>query len=172
MSIIRPWLCLVIGLGLSVQSGAETLSSDSINGYWVMPDGSALLEIYPDDDGYAARIVALRDEHFTVVDGGDSRATVGELRRDIHNPTAELRQRPLVGLMLASKLKFNKGRWEGGRIYDPASGRSYRCEIELLPDGYLRLRGYLGISLFGRTMYWQRAKDFKRQVFAMLAGVP
>ena len=41
MSTLPPWLCLVIGLGLSVQSGAETLSGDSINGYWVMPDGSA-----------------------------------------------------------------------------------------------------------------------------------
>ena len=172
MSRVSPWLAIIIGLSLSVRVGAATSSGDSIIGYWVMPDGSALLEIYSAEDGYAARIAALRDEHFSVIDGGDKGAQVGELRRDIHNPSAELRQRPLVDLVLASRLKFDDGRWRGGRIYDPASGNSYRCEIEMLAGGYLRLRAYLGISLFGRTVYLQRAEDFKHRVFAMLEDIP
>lgn len=83
-------------------------------------------------------------------------------------PDERLRQRPLLGLTIASGLHYHKGRWQGATIYDPGSGNRYRCQLELAADGFLRVRGYLGISLLGRTQYWQRAHNFKRQVTRML----
>lgn len=167
-----PLLGLLLALSINLSSWAQTVSPDSINGYWVMPDGSALLEIYRADDGYAVRITALREQHFTVADGSSKRLIPGEIRRDIHNPKAALRQRSLLGLNIASGLKFDNERWSGGSIYDPGSGRSYRCHLQLAQGGFLQVRGYLGISLLGRTMYWQRAEDFKSRVTNMLQAVP
>ena len=49
------------------------------------------------------------------------------------------------------------GEYEGGTILDPDEGRSYRCSVRLLEDGRkLEVRGYVGISFFGRTQTWMR----------------
>jgi len=46
--------------------------------------------------------------------------------------------------------------WEG-RIFDPVSGRDYKCKLELAKDGnILKVRGYIGIAIFGRTQVWRR----------------
>ena len=46
--------------------------------------------------------------------------------------------------------------WSGGSLYDPESGNTYGGRITLNPDGTLSLRGYIGISLFGRSETWTR----------------
>lgn len=159
---------LVLSLWIVLSAGTYASSADAILGYWVMQDGSALIEVYAQADGYAVRITALKEERFTVA---DVNGKVGEPRRDIHNPDPGLRQRPLVGLIIASGLNYREGRWQGGRIYDPGTGNSYRCQLELSQGGFLRVRGYVGIALLGRTLYWQRADDFQRKVGAMLSAL-
>jgi len=173
--ITRAVIALVLSVSLSLSAYAKSNRMDAIKGYWVMPDGSALIEITKapglsaKDDVFVARIVALREKHFTALDEG---APIGEARRDIHNPDEALRQRPLEGLTIAKGLKYDRGSWSGGRIYDPASGNTYRCSLDLAKEGFLRVRGYLGISLLGRTMYWQKADNFKRRVSQMLEAIP
>ena len=69
----------------------------------------------------------------------------------------ELAEHPMVGLPVFTDLRFDDGRWQGGRILDPESGRFYRCEARLEKNGeVLRLRGYLGLPAFGRTLHWYR----------------
>ena len=46
--------------------------------------------------------------------------------------------------------------WDNGRIYDPKSGNTYRGTITMTSKNRLDLRGYVGISWFGRTSYWTR----------------
>ena len=46
--------------------------------------------------------------------------------------------------------------WSGGTIYDPNSGKTYKCKLSLNDDGTLKVRGYVGVSLFGRTEVWKR----------------
>ena len=48
------------------------------------------------------------------------------------------------------------GTWVNGRIYDPASGSTYTCQLALDGDDRARLRGYVGIPLLGRTTTWTR----------------
>ena len=48
------------------------------------------------------------------------------------------------------------GRWVDGRIYDPNSGNTYKGTIQQVDANTLKLRGYIGISLFGRTEKWTR----------------
>ena len=159
---------LVVTLLISCSMAAWSSSPDSILGHWVMPDGSALIEVYKVDASYSVRIIALREQHFTVVDAG---APLGEERLDIHNPDKQKRERSLLGLNIAWGLTHEDGGWEGGDIYDPGSGTTYSCELQLMEGGFLKVRGYLGFSLLGRSMYWQRAGDFKTRVEAMLAGL-
>jgi uncharacterized protein (DUF2147 family) len=55
-------------------------------------------------------------------------------------------------------LKRSGSEWSGGRIIDPVTGNEYDCSVALLDGGKrLKVRGYLGISLIGRTQYWYRA---------------
>ena len=46
--------------------------------------------------------------------------------------------------------------WEGGSILDPASGKEYKCKIELTDENTLNVRGFIGFSLLGRTQTWYR----------------
>ncbi len=77
-------------------------------------------------------------------------------RLDDKNPDASLRSRPLCGLVIGTRFQANgSSRASGGFLYDPKSGNKYRGGIVLDGD-VLRLRGYIGLSLFGRTEVWNR----------------
>jgi uncharacterized protein (DUF2147 family) len=50
-----------------------------------------------------------------------------------------------------------KSTWENGTIYDPKNGKTYSCYLILQPDKTLKVRGYVGVSMLGRTTIWTRA---------------
>ena len=72
---------------------------------------------------------------------------------DLHNPNPSLRGRPLCGLNIGTGFT----RSAPGKLYDPTSGKTYKGSMTL--DGArLKLRGYVGISLFGRSETWTRVE--------------
>lgn len=78
-------------------------------------------------------------------------------RLDDHNPNPAARTQVLRGQLILKDMGFEgKGRWSGGTIYDPDSGKTYKCNLELLADGTLKVRGYIGFSLLGRSQLWTR----------------
>jgi uncharacterized protein (DUF2147 family) len=87
-------------------------------------------------------------------------STGGQAKRDRHNPDAALRDRPLCGLSILTGFRqVEEGTWSAGRIYNPNDGRTFSSTMHLEPDGSLRIRGYVGISLFGRTVVWVRPQE-------------
>lgn len=46
--------------------------------------------------------------------------------------------------------------WKDGDIYDPESGKTYSCYLSLKDNNTLKVRGYIGVSLFGRSETWTR----------------
>lgn len=65
----------------------------------------------------------------------------------------------LQGVVIMRDMEPNgDGAWDGGTIKDPQSGRTYRCKMELDGPNRLRVRGFLGISLLGRTQVWERVQ--------------
>lgn len=68
------------------------------------------------------------------------------------------KNKPVKGLRFMWGLKPDgERRWAGGKILDPKKGKIYKCKIELSQDGKrLNVRGYVGVSLFGRTQTWRR----------------
>lgn len=64
----------------------------------------------------------------------------------------------MQGVTIMWDMEQDGDEWSGGNIKDPANGRTYRCKMELDGPNRLRVRGYLGISLLGRTQVWERVQ--------------
>jgi uncharacterized protein (DUF2147 family) len=76
---------------------------------------------------------------------------------DLKNPDPARRGRSLCGLIFMHGFRpSGPDEWEDGAIYDPDSGNTYHATMRLQADGSLRLRGYIGISLLGRSEVWTR----------------
>lgn len=80
---------------------------------------------------------------------------VASPRKDTKNPNFKLQKREILGIELLANFSYNSGEYSGGTIYDPESGKSYNCKMSL-NDNILKVRGYIGISLFGRTETFTR----------------
>ena len=71
--------------------------------------------------------------------------------------SGELKDKPVIGMQILSGLRWDGEQYSGGEILDPNNGRSYRCLMRLVDGGRkLEVRGYIGISLLGRTQVWLR----------------
>ncbi|MEO8166161.1 MAG: DUF2147 domain-containing protein [Betaproteobacteria bacterium] len=67
------------------------------------------------------------------------------------------KDKPILGMTILWGLKKDGNAWTGGEILDPHNGKIYRCKMKLSDDGKtLDVRGYIGISLIGRTQTWLR----------------
>lgn len=118
-------------------------------GLWWAEGGFAQVEIVPCGEALCGRVVWLRHPF------GEE----GCALRDENNPEPDLRTRPVAGLTILRALRpapDASGRWRGGEIYDPSSGRTYDAELQMDGADRLLLRGYLGVRLLGRTTTWVR----------------
>lgn len=68
------------------------------------------------------------------------------------------KNKPILGMDILTGLSKDGNEWSGGEILDPKKGTIYKCFIELKGKDKLKLRGYVGVALFGRTVYWYRKK--------------
>lgn len=69
----------------------------------------------------------------------------------------ELKDKPVIGMTIVWGLKDKGDVWKGGKILDPDNGKTYSCKMELAENGKeLNVRGFIGISLIGRTQTWYR----------------
>ncbi len=66
------------------------------------------------------------------------------------------KDQPVKGMIIINALSEDGDTWEDGTILDPESGKVYKCYITLVNPNQLKVRGYIGFSLFGRTQYWKR----------------
>lgn len=64
----------------------------------------------------------------------------------------------VVGMEILTDLEKDGDAWEDGEILDPNNGSVYSCYIEMENTDKLKVRGYIGFSLLGRTQYWYRVK--------------
>ncbi|HUN52804.1 MAG TPA: DUF2147 domain-containing protein [Candidatus Sulfotelmatobacter sp.] len=85
----------------------------------------------------------------------------GREKTDQHNSDEALRARKIVGLAILSGFvpeKDEPGVWEDGKIYNPEDGKTYSCTLTVKDASTLRVRGYVGIALLGKTQIWKRVE--------------
>ena len=78
----------------------------------------------------------------------------GKPLMDKNNPDQAKQGQPVLGLEILNGFEFDKDEWNDGHIYDPESGKTYSCTLSLKDPHTLKVRGYIGISLLGRTEIW------------------
>jgi uncharacterized protein (DUF2147 family) len=111
-----------------------------------------------DDSGRETGRVEITDQHGTlsgrivgIIDAAKARGTCFKCSDD-------RKDQPAMGLQIIRGMHADGDRWDGGTVLDPENGRAYDATMRLADGGgRLVLRGYIGISLFGRTQTWERA---------------
>jgi uncharacterized protein (DUF2147 family) len=150
---MRVLRCLPILLCL-MSGTAWADDGDAVVGQWLTAEGKARVEIVKHDGIYDGRIVWLKEPVYPADDKG---GMAGKPKVDRENPDKALQDQPILGLPLIQDFKYaGDNAWDDGHIYDPESGKLYSCKMTLMMDGSLKVRGYWGISLFGRTQIWTR----------------
>lgn len=120
----------------------------NIVGIWESDKKDVRMEFFKDGDHYSAKL--LWGNLVVEKDGVTS-------KKDTKNPDKQLRNRDIIGIVSLTGLKWNGKEYTDGKIYDPPSGDTYTCKA-WIEDGKLSLRGYLGISLLGKTVTWHKYK--------------
>ncbi len=77
-------------------------------------------------------------------------------KKDFNNPDKELQSRSREGIVNITNLKYENGEYTGGKLYNPSDGSTYSLKATLKSADELHFRGYVGISLLGKTMKFKR----------------
>lgn len=147
-------LCFLLLVGLLAKSQApEPADAEKILGVWESGSGKARVKIDRVGEIFTGRIVWLREPL----------NEEGKPKVDKNNPDEKLRALPLLGYRLLKDFKYAGDlTWEEGTIYDPENGSTYSCTIKMTDLNTLDVRGFIGVSLFGRTDVWKRVQVKKK----------
>jgi len=143
------WALLLAGALAGCERAGAAHPGGDPTGIWWADRGAARVEIREEQGELRGRIVWL---HRPFGDDGCPLA-------DRENPDTDLRSREILGLELLRGLRraeVDSDTWTGGELYDPNSGRTYRCSLTVKGPDEIELRGYLGIELLGRSVRWFR----------------
>lgn len=124
-------------------------NKDAIIGKWINATGEAHVDITKRGQKYFGKVVWLKDP----------KDEKGNIKTDLKNREVSLRSKPIMGLEILRDFIFEDGKWTNGKIYDPKSGKTYKCNMTMKGRDVLNMRGYVGISLIGRSETWKRVKQ-------------
>ena len=140
MRIALTSLLLLIHLLIASQNKAN-----DILGYYMSPSGKSILKIYENNGKYYGKPVWMKEPEML----------------DSKNPDVSKRNQKVFRSNAIRDFVFDgKNTWAKGYIYDPNNGKTFDCKITRDEKGNLNVRGYIGISLIGRTEYFVKV-DFK-----------
>lgn len=144
-TLIRRALPVLLLTGTAFNAQAQ---KDKIEGLWYNAEKTAKINIFKaKDDKFYGNIVWLKEPN-----------EAGHPKTDKKNPKESLRTQPMMNLQILRHFKKDgdKG-YNDGEIYDPKTGKTYSSKITYNGNS-LDVRGFVGISLIGRTTTWERAQ--------------
>jgi len=142
----------LVGLALVLLASTAYASEGGVTGRWTTID---------DETGKPKSVIVIEEKD------GKLFGTIERLFRgpdEEQDPACtecegELKGKKIIGMTILRGLEKDGDEWTGGTILDPKNGKTYRCKVALEDGGKkLKVRGFIGISLLGRTQYWKRAE--------------
>lgn len=135
--------------------------ADKIVGYYLTFDDEtnqekSQVQIFKSTNGmYYGKIVWLKEPFKN-----------GKPKVDDKNPEVKLQNRPIMNLEILKGFKYDKANdeWNGGTIYNPASGKTYDCYINFESANKIKIRGFIGASWMGlgKTAYWNKESTLRK----------
>lgn len=145
---MRTILSVVLIFTCSLVFAQDKIAADDILGIWLTGSKNGRVEIYKNGSNYQGRIVWLSEPN-------DPKT--GKPKTDLNHPDEKLHSRPILGLINTWGFTFEgAGSWEHGHVYDPKNGKEYKCVMTMKDKNTLNVRGYMGVTLLGRTDVWTR----------------
>jgi uncharacterized protein (DUF2147 family) len=118
-------------------------NADDLLGKFMTSKNDAIIEIYKEGNVYNGKIIWNKTEGL----------------KDTKNPDLARRNDPIKGLVILKNFRYLDGQWKTGTIYDPKNGKTYDCKISIDERKNLNVRGFIGVSLLGRTEYFVRVNN-------------
>lgn len=144
---VCTFVFLTFFMGIRVQQViAQKINAADIEGIYWTPEKDGKIKIYESGGKYYGKIIEGKNPN----------------RLDAENPNPDLRSRKVVGMVFLEGFEWDEGdeEWDGGKIYDPDTGNTYDSYM-WFEDGskrILNVKGYIGISLIGRTAEFERVQ--------------
>ena len=111
-----------------------------------------------DATGKPRSLIRISDKNGELIATIEKGLLLGDSPNDVcEECTGERKGKPLIGMIIMDGMKAKGDTFEGGHILDPDNGEIYNCKIKLDSTGkQLEVRGFIGISLLGRSQTWLR----------------
>jgi uncharacterized protein (DUF2147 family) len=123
-------------------------NADAIIGSWKNGEGTGIIQIYKNGEKYQGKIIWLNEPNDP---------ETGKPKLDKKHPDEKNHNRHVMGLINMWGFHFNgTNEWTGGKIYDPKNGKTYSCKITMDNNNTIKVRGFFGFSMIGRTDLWTR----------------
>jgi uncharacterized protein (DUF2147 family) len=152
--MVKKQILAALVLMIIATTSSYAASGDDILGVWNNQEKDARIEIQKCGDQYCGKIVWLKVPNYPE---GSDEGVPGTPKVDHNNPDKNLRNSPVIGLQIVHDFSYaGENKWAGGKVYDPKNGRTYSGKLTLVSPAQLNLRGFIGISLLGRTAVWTR----------------
>lgn len=138
--------CLLLLLLLALTAAWGQKAVHTPLGTWMNEEKQARFEIFACGNKLCGKITWLKEP-----------LRKGKPKMDDNNPDPKRRTRPILGMVFMKDFEYKgNNKWNEGTIYDPKSGKTYSCYLKLVSPDKMEVKGYIGISLIGRTQVWSR----------------
>jgi len=141
---IAAWAALVT-IGAGLPAGAQAAPDPT--GLWLTENERSAIRVERCGDRLCGRVA-------WIIEGG--------MQYDSENPDESLRDRPMCGLEILRGLEQDPDDpedWEDGEVYKADEGDTYDADLTVKGPDRLKVRGYVGISLFGKSQIWRRVSE-------------
>lgn len=125
--------------------GNFAFAQDITKGLWFNEEKEAKIQFYELEGRLFGKITWLKEPKDN-----------GKDKTDKNNSNPELRNKPIVGLVILKNFVKDGKNWKDGEIYDPKSGKTYSSSIKWSGENQLNIRGFIGVSLVGKTTKFTR----------------
>jgi len=151
--MLRKWFCALLILALCLPA-VWAAGGDDILGLWYNQEKDAKIEVVRCGDRYCGKISWMKNPDYPA---DSTEGKPGTPKLDHNNPDPAMRRNTRLGLEIVKNMAYaGENKWDDGQVYDPNNGKTYSAKFTLIDPDNLDLRGYIGISLFGRTSHWSR----------------